>query len=329
MIAGLPTMVFWGIIVWVLGTGLGTFMIQKGARDSMRSHVTDEAESTRIKVDDSKNETINEIKKVSTDPSGIKYIMNKFEDWTEDSSNDDWEEWRTNKKILAESLLKLELSELSSKEKGLLINFLYKGDLLGNNKTLRNEQRKVKGDKEKVYSKYWTHVPVNLAYLDFNNAVFNESIWINGAFLSFMNLNAIKTKNYSFALKESFLQSTSFTKATLIGSDFSQSKLLSTRWAGAILKNANFTSADLRGATFSTWLFDNPKIFIVEQAADLEGANFKNANLKGALISANQLKKVKSLEGATMPNGNKYDSKVPLDEQVLEIEYINIKQKEN
>jgi uncharacterized protein YjbI with pentapeptide repeats len=43
------------------------------------------------------------------------------------------------------------------------------------------------------------------------------------------------------------------------------------------------------------------------KGANLEGANLKGANLHRAEITAEQLAQCKSLEGATMPNGQKYE----------------------
>jgi uncharacterized protein YjbI with pentapeptide repeats len=41
--------------------------------------------------------------------------------------------------------------------------------------------------------------------------------------------------------------------------------------------------------------------------ADLSNANLSGANLKGADVTEEQLDQAKSLEGATMPNGQKYE----------------------
>ena len=40
--------------------------------------------------------------------------------------------------------------------------------------------------------------------------------------------------------------------------------------------------------------------------ADLRGANLSEANLDGAVITEEQLKKARSLTGATMPDGSKH-----------------------
>ena len=43
------------------------------------------------------------------------------------------------------------------------------------------------------------------------------------------------------------------------------------------------------------------------RGADLSNADLSGANLKGANVTEERLAKCKSLEGATMPNGQKYE----------------------
>jgi hypothetical protein len=59
------------------------------------------------------------------------------------------------------------------------------------------------------------------------------------------------------------------------------------------LNRANLSEADLSGADF--------------RDADLGGANLSEADLTNAKISEEQLRQAKSLKGATMPNGQKYE----------------------
>jgi uncharacterized protein YjbI with pentapeptide repeats len=61
---------------------------------------------------------------------------------------------------------------------------------------------------------------------------------------------------------------------------------------GAGLNDADLSNANLSGADLSN--------------ANLSGANLSGANLKGTDVTEEQLAKCKSLEGATMPNGQKY-----------------------
>jgi len=74
-----------------------------------------------------------------------------------------------------------------------------------------------------------------------------------------------------------------------------RAKLLHTFMKGAIFRNADLTGALLSGADLTN--------------ADLTGADLSEANLSGARgISNEELEQqAKSLEGATMPNGQKYE----------------------
>jgi hypothetical protein len=62
---------------------------------------------------------------------------------------------------------------------------------------------------------------------------------------------------------------------------------------GADLTNVDLTQVDLSGANLS--------------GATLNAANLTGAHLTHATVSEKQLDKVKSLKGATMPNGQKYE----------------------
>ncbi len=62
----------------------------------------------------------------------------------------------------------------------------------------------------------------------------------------------------------------------------------------ACLATARLIKADLRNANLSS--------------ADLNNADLSNADLTGAVVSEEQLKSAKSLNYATMPNGEKYHS---------------------
>jgi uncharacterized protein YjbI with pentapeptide repeats len=90
------------------------------------------------------------------------------------------------------------------------------------------------------------------------------------------------------------------------------------------LRDADLTNANLRHAKLINTLRDEPVSLegaILEgadlQGADLEGAdlretnlnkaNLSRANLRGATVTNEQLKTTSSLEGATMPDGSKYE----------------------
>ena len=94
-------------------------------------------------------------------------------------------------------------------------------------------------------------------------------------------------------LSAAFLEEADLSGANLANVDLSnaewiykQDPLLRERGAG--LRNADLRDADLKGA-------------------NLTNANLKGANLKGAEVTDEQLASSKSLEGAIMPNGQKYE----------------------
>jgi uncharacterized protein YjbI with pentapeptide repeats len=69
--------------------------------------------------------------------------------------------------------------------------------------------------------------------------------------------------------------------------------------SGAILEFTELQSADLEGANLQNTNLNH---------ADLKGASLKNAVLTGAKSwTEEQLAAAASLEGATMPNGQKYE----------------------
>jgi uncharacterized protein YjbI with pentapeptide repeats len=113
---------------------------------------------------------------------------------------------------------------------------------------------------------------------------------LSHAFLPGADLHyaVLRKTNLSGAnLAEANLSGTFMEKSNLSGADLFSAKLLV-----AHLEEANLSGADLWGADLS--------------GAYLKGANLKEANLKDANVSEKQLLTAGSLEGATMPNGQKY-----------------------
>jgi hypothetical protein len=89
------------------------------------------------------------------------------------------------------------------------------------------------------------------------------------------------------------------TGADLRGADLRGAYLPAAHLSNADLRGADLSNADLRGANLRganlNW-------------ADLSGANLSNTNLSGARwLTEDQLGAAKSLKGATMPNGQKYE----------------------
>jgi uncharacterized protein YjbI with pentapeptide repeats len=120
------------------------------------------------------------------------------------------------------------------------------------------------------------------------------------------------------------LQDADFSDADLTRMNLSDQNLLGIRLAKAKLTNANLCGADLRAANLSGAIlsgallglagtkFHLPGEVDAEPAqtnlAKLNEADLSHANLEGAIgWTLEQLSSVKSLEGATMPNGQKYE----------------------
>jgi uncharacterized protein YjbI with pentapeptide repeats len=99
-------------------------------------------------------------------------------------------------------------------------------------------------------------------------------------------------------LSAAFLEETDLSGANLADVDLSNAEEIYEKgtdlWKrGAGLRHADLSGANLIGADLSS--------------ANLEGADLKGANLKGAKVTSEQLDQAKSLEGATMTNGQKYE----------------------
>jgi uncharacterized protein YjbI with pentapeptide repeats len=104
--------------------------------------------------------------------------------------------------------------------------------------------------------------------------LFNANLrgaYLVNSYLSFANLN-----------------SADLSGAYLVSADLIGAKLIGAKLMGAELRDANLISADLRGA-------------------DISGASLSGASLSGAAVTEEQLSSSESLEGATMPNDQKYE----------------------
>jgi hypothetical protein len=95
------------------------------------------------------------------------------------------------------------------------------------------------------------------------------------------------------------LYNTDLSDANLSGADLREADLMKADLTGTNLSNANLSNADLREANL--WQTDL-------RNADLSNANLSNANLFDAYgYTQEQLAQAQSLEGAAMPNGQKYE----------------------
>ncbi len=83
-------------------------------------------------------------------------------------------------------------------------------------------------------------------------------------------------------------------------------------FSGANLRSINFPFANLSGSNLSFTNLENAKLIGANlNKTELDNANLSNTNLKGAklseaIVTPEQLKTVKSLQGATMPDGSRH-----------------------
>ena len=126
-------------------------------------------------------------------------------------------------------------------------------------------------------------------------------------------------------LKGAYLDSFSLQDTDLSGADLRDANLAWSFLRYAKLHGANLRGADLRGDPDESGDADLRDADLSEanlreadlsyddlSRADLQGANLTDADLTGAILSnakvtSEQLAEAKSLEGATMPNGQKYE----------------------
>jgi uncharacterized protein YjbI with pentapeptide repeats len=112
-----------------------------------------------------------------------------------------------------------------------------------------------------------------------------------GADLSGVNLMML-------TLDRTDLSGTYLNEAVLMATNLSGANLSQSILNGATLRMVNLSGADLTGASLSEayWF-----------GVDLEGADLREADLRDAtIVTDDDLNQAKSLAGATMPNGQKY-----------------------
>jgi hypothetical protein len=109
------------------------------------------------------------------------------------------------------------------------------------------------------------------------------------------------------------LRQLDLTDAILCGADLSGSNLSGTDFSGADLfgarlRTANLRGVNLRGADLSRADLSEANLYRADLSrAVLSGADLRGADLSWANLSKAQLAAAKSLEGATMPDGTKYE----------------------
>lgn len=137
----------------------------------------------------------------------------------------------------------------------------------------------------------------------------------------FIEANMYNTTLHKADLSYAHLTSANLERAELVESNLNGAFLDNAILKGANLSKANLQGASLRGATLTGsygWEYETaeylPERERLSQGADLSGADLSEADLseadltgaylKDAIVTLEQLKKAKSLEGATMPDGS-------------------------
>jgi uncharacterized protein YjbI with pentapeptide repeats len=135
----------------------------------------------------------------------------------------------------------------------------------------------------------------NLQEVNLHRADLYEAI-LRDANLQEANLHGEDLQGANFQganLQEANLQEANLQEANLQGAILQQ----------AILRGAILFRADLRGTHLQQAILQQAHLF----RADLRGAILQRANLQDAKVTDSQLANTRSLQGATMPNGQKYE----------------------
>lgn len=174
------------------------------------------------------------------------------------------------------------LRNLDGKRKGQVLRFLYESNLVGKIATIELHAAEFRQTDLIM-------VPLSL-FRDENGKTPNE--WSEELITQFVMKDYDSfphnvTKAWSSSLWQAELKDVDFSSSAFILTKFGYANLDEANFTGAILALANFEGANLRGAS-------------------LQDADLRRANLSKAKVTNEQLQTAKSLEGAIMPNGEKY-----------------------
>lgn len=123
----------------------------------------------------------------------------------------------------------------------------------------------------------------------------------SGAYL--MNVNLRRAWLMEANLQGAFLRESSLEGASLQQANLGGASLFKANLAGALMWRANLKGAYLREAKLLATDLKGTDL----RKADLAGADLRKADLRDARVTTEQLLAADSLEGATMPDGRKYD----------------------
>jgi uncharacterized protein YjbI with pentapeptide repeats len=159
------------------------------------------------------------------------------------------------------------------------------------------------------------------AYLtgaDFGAAILNDANLSNSVLYEASFTNAAQLIRTD--LSNADLGFANLSTANLTGADLSGADLSNANAGEVVFKSVNLSDADLSDATLNLSVFNSADLSGADlSGATLPGADLTEANLSGATLTDADLtdargvaseeleQQAKSLEGATMPNGQKYE----------------------
>jgi uncharacterized protein YjbI with pentapeptide repeats len=196
------------------------------------------------------------------------------------------------------------LSRLDPGRKTQVMRFLDEVDLL---------QRRV--DEGGSITREVYGVPISMARVDeSSDAISLANADLSGADLIDVRLFRADLTNADLSdAKLHYASEASLVEANLTNADLTDFHPLHSHLRGADLTSANLTNANLIGADLSDAKLPGADLSDVDLTnalltnADLSGADLTNADLTGSNVTPEQLAKVASLKGATLPNGQKFE----------------------
>lgn len=184
---------------------------------------------------------------------------------------------------------------LDTKRNNLILQFLSEAKLITDEKSILKRANMSGMNLQGAY--------LQGAYLQDANL---QGVNLQGADLWGTNLQGANLQDAN--LKGANLEKAFLLRANLVDADLQGANLHSVNLEQALLFLANLQGVDLQDAGLQGADLEGAKLQGARlEGADLEGANLTSANLKGANLLEAQLADVKSLKGATMPDGTKHE----------------------
>ncbi len=206
-----------------------------------------------------------------------------------------------NVRTIARSHTLAVLRSLDGERKGQVIQFLYESGLISEAGTIDLTGANLRGINLNRFEQFGGQIPISLNKINLSGAS------LVGAKLDSANLIGADLSN------------TDLSAATLMRADLSRANLTGANLLEADLWCANLKGANLRKVRLSTVLVEvrqgqwgKEKRVVKKVEANLHDSDLSEADLTGAEATPEQLTQARSLDGATMPVGEKYDkSKAP------------------